>query len=187
MLQTMHDMEHQKSLFKQAADWGLPFGIYLSVMASGFIFSDKHIAISAFALAMVLVIPFLIYRWLKKRYNAEGGKSSFSNLWMMGILIFMGGSLIASGVSYAVIEFLRPNYFYEQAQHLITQYELAPEQFAGNMEEVISLLRLVIEKHAAPRSVELALTGFWACSFAGSLLSALIAALIKLTGKPHND
>ncbi|MDD7576007.1 MAG: hypothetical protein SPK27_07190, partial [Sodaliphilus sp.] len=71
-------MGHQKSLFKQAAEWGAPFGIYLSAMASAFIFSDKHIALSAFALAMVLATPFIIYRWLKKRYNAEEGRTSFS-------------------------------------------------------------------------------------------------------------
>lgn len=176
-------MGHQKSLFKQAAEWGAPFGIYLSAMASAFIFSDKHIALSAFALAMVLATPFIIYRWLKKRYNAEEGRTSFSNLWMTGILIFMCGSLIACGVSWAVMEYLRPNFFYEQAQHIITKYEATPERFADGMQEVVTTLRMVIEKQGAPRSIDLALTGFWFCSFAGSLLSAFISALIKIFGK----
>ncbi|MDY2865069.1 MAG: DUF4199 domain-containing protein, partial [Sodaliphilus sp.] len=159
------------------------FGIYLSAMASAFIFSDKHIALSAFALAMVLATPFIIYRWLKKRYNAEEGRTSFSNLWMMGILIFMCGSLIACGVSWAVMEYLRPNFFYEQAQHIITQYEATPERFADGMQEMVTTLRMVIEKQGAPRSIDLALTGFWFCSFAGSLLSAFLSAIIKIFGK----
>lgn len=175
-------MEPQKSLFKQAAEWGVPFGIYLSVMASGFIFSDQHIAISAFALAMVLLIPYVVYRWLRKRYGADEGRTSFSNLWMTGIVIFLCGALIACGVSWAVIEYLRPTYFYDQAQLLIKQYDSAPEAFAEGMQEVVDMLHLIIEKKAAPRSIDLALTGFWLCSFGGSLLSALTAALIKLTG-----
>ena len=130
-----------------------------------------------------LATPFIIYRWLKKRYNAEEGRTSFSNLWMMGILIFMCGSLIACGVSWAVMEYLRPNFFYEQAQHIITQYEATPERFADGMQEVVTTLRMVIEKQGAPRSIDLALTGFWFCSFAGSLLSAFISALIKIFGK----
>mgnify|MGYP002520972862 CR=1 FL=1 len=161
----------------------MPFGIYLSVVAAGFIFSDKHVAIAAFAMAMVLLIPFVVYRWLKKRYVADDGLTSFSNLWMTGILIFMCGSLIACGVSWAVIELLRPNYFYEQAQLLINQYEATPELFADGMQDVVSTLRLVIEKHGAPRSIDLALTGFWFSSFVGSLLSALLSAIVKLTGR----
>ena len=101
----------------------------------------------------------------------------------MGILIFMCGSLIACGVSWAVMEYLRPNFFYEQAQHIITQYEATPERFADGMQEVVTTLRMVIEKQGAPRSIDLALTGFWFCSFAGSLLSAFISALIKIFGK----
>lgn len=176
-------MEHQKSLFKQAAEWGLPFGIYLSVVAVGFIFSDKHVAIAALAMAMVLLTPVVVYRWLKKRYVADDGLTTFSNLWMTGILIFMCGSLIACGVSLAVIELLRPDYFYEQAQLLIAQYDAQPELFADGMRDVVATLRLVIEKHGAPRSIDLALTGFWFSSFAGSLLSALLAAFIKLMGR----
>ena len=176
-------MNQQKSLFKQAAECGLPFGVYLSVMASGFIFSDKHVAISAFALAMVLATPFVVYRWQKQRYSGCEGKASFSDLWMMGILIFLCGSIIACGVSYAVMECFRPHYFFEQAQHIISQYEANPEAFGQGMQQVTDTLRMVIDKQAAPRCIELALTGFWTCSFAGSLLSAVLAAIIKLTSK----
>ena len=55
--------------------------------------------------------------------------------------------------------------------------------FADGMQEVVTTLRMVIEKQGAPRSIDLALTGFWFCSFAGSLLSAFISALITLFGK----
>lgn len=176
-------MNQQKSLFKQAAECGLPFGAYLSVMASGFIFYDKHIALSALALAMVLATPFVVYRWLKKRSMCSGGTASFSDLWMMGILIFLCGSIIACGVSYAVMELLRPGIFFEQAHHIISQYDASPEAFGKETQQVVDILRLAIDKHAAPRCIELALTGFWTCAFAGSLLSAALAAIVKLTSK----
>ncbi|MGM9869065.1 MAG: DUF4199 domain-containing protein [Sodaliphilus sp.] len=176
-------MECRKSLFKQGAEWGVPFGIYLSVMALLFIFSDKQVGLSAFSLAMALVIPALIYRWQKKRCMAEMGFATFSNLWMLGILIFIGGSLIASTVSYLVLEYVRPNFFYEQAQFVIHQYEVAPERFGENMQQVVDALQMVIDKQAAPRNIDLVLTGFWTCSFLGSLLSALLAALIQLMAK----
>ena len=65
----------------------------------------------------------------------------------------------------------------------ITQYEATPERFADGMQEVVTTLRMVIEKQGAPRSIDLALTGFWFCSFAGSLLSAFLSAIIKIFGK----
>ena len=68
-------------------------------------------------------------------------------------------------------------------QHIITQYEATPERFADGMQEVVTTLRMVIEKQGAPRSIDLALTGFWFCSFAGSLLSAFLSAIIKIFGK----
>ena len=152
-------MECRKSLFKQGAEWGVPFGIYLSVMALLFIFSDKHVGLAALSLAMLPVIPVLIYRWQKKRFVAEQGATAFSNLWMLGILIFIGGSLIASAVSYGVLQYVRPDFFYEQARYVIHEYE------------------------AAPRNIDLVLTGFWTSCFLGSLLSALLAAIIPLMAK----
>lgn len=176
-------MESRKSLFQQGAEWGVPFGIYLSVMASGFIYSDKHVAISAFALAMLPVIPVLIYRWQKKRFVAEEGMSSFSNLWMLGILIFMCGSLIASTVSYCILQYARPDFFYEQARHVIRQYKMAPELLNEQTQQVVDTLQLMIDRKAVPRNIDFALTGFWACSFFGSLVSALLAGLVKMLAK----
>ena len=53
------------------------------------------------------------------------------------------------------MEYLRPNFFYEQAQHIINQYEATPERFADGMQEVVTTLRMVIEKQGAPRSIHL--------------------------------
>ena len=176
-------MECRKSLFKQGAEWGVPFGIYLSVMGLLFIFSDKHVGLAALSLAMLPVIPVLIYRWQKKRFVAEQGATAFSNLWMLGILIFIGGSLIASAVSYGVLQYVRPDFFYEQARYVIHEYEVAPQRFGDNMQQVVDALQMIIDKQAAPRNIDLVLTGFWTSCFLGSLLSALLAAIIPLMAK----
>ena len=88
-----------KSIYRRGADDGLILGIYFSVMSILSMTTQNMPLLSLASLIMFLLVPFVLYRFLRKCYVAEHGLSQFSALWMLGILIVPFGSLICVAVT----------------------------------------------------------------------------------------
>lgn len=174
-------MEKRESIFKYAARCGLPMGAYLSVMSIAMIFTDKVPILSFVVLGMLLCTPFLVYRLLRNRYVADECTTDFSSLWMIGILTFIYGSLICTAVSYAVLHWLRPDFFYDMAQMVIDQYKDIPAA-----SDMVDILTKAIDKGLLPSTLEFLFQMFWLTSFLGSVLSAIVTLVVR-SRKPQRN
>ena len=141
------------SLYRRAANDGVPMGIFMSVMAAALIYADRLPWLVVVVMAMLLMLPCMLYYFQRKMFVAEYGFTEYSGLWMLGILIMICASLITGLVTWAIFQFVRPGYFYE-----ITRV------VSGNM---------------LPRPIEMVFSAFWLWSFVGSLLSAVVALVVK--------
>jgi len=74
------------SLYRRAANDGVPMGIFMSVMAAALIYADRLPWLVVVVMAMLLMLPCMLYYFQRKMFVAEYGFTEYSGLWMLGIL-----------------------------------------------------------------------------------------------------
>ena len=120
-------MEKKKSIYQRAAEWGVPFGLYLACAAMPYIFSDYFPPLSFLFIIMVLGIPFIVGYFQRHKFIEDDGFTEYAGLWMLGIMLFLLGTLVASLIVYLVLQYFRPTFMYDQAQVIINAYKDMPE------------------------------------------------------------
>jgi hypothetical protein len=176
-------MAAYKSIYKRSAEYGVPFGAYLSVLTISGIYSDKLSVLTILSLAMLIAIPFIVYRYQRRTFLQEGGTTEFAALWMMGILTFIYGSLLCCLVSYFVLQYLRPGYLYEQAQIAINTYKAIPGM---QNSDIVRVLQQAIKNNMLPTAIQFLFNLFWVGTFCGSVLSALLAFIAEKIPLPKD-
>ena len=180
-------MEHvKKNIFQRAAEWGLPFGLYLACTGAAAIYADRVPLFGILFIFLTLGAPVLCYLYQRRKFIEDDGFTDFSSLWMLGILLFILGTVVSSFIIFLVLQYLRPNFIYEQAQALIELYSKTPET---QNSEVLTVLKHLVEEKLLPRPIEAVFNTFWFITFTGSISSAvtaLIAGLRIKKRKPEN-
>lgn len=174
-------MNEERSIFKFGAEMGIPVGIYTTLISLATIFSDKFSMLSVVALALLVIGPYFIYRLQRRYVVATECKTEFAHIWMFGIVAIVCGSIITMFTTYMTLEFLRPNYIYDQTQLLIEMYKGVPEL---KNSEAVTILQQALDKGLLPKPLELTLNMFWMVTFTGSVMSAVTAAFASR--KSHN-
>ncbi|MBO7610271.1 MAG: DUF4199 domain-containing protein [Muribaculaceae bacterium] len=168
-------MEERKSLYKQAAENGIPLGLYMSTISLMTIYADIVPFFSVIAIVLLFAGPVVIYRFQRKYFIEQGGMAEYAALWMLGIMMVIFGAIITGAVTYCVIEFVRPNYLYDQAQATLDAYNALPEMRA-KLGDMLDIMQAMVEQNALPSAIELVFNMFWFVTFSGSVLSAITAA-----------
>lgn len=169
-------VDEQKSIFRRGADTGLYFGLYLSVLYMCMTHSVSSPMLNLLALIMMVGVPVIIYKCLRRMYVEEEGESIFSTLWMYGILIFFFGSLISATVLIVYLRWLNPGVIVEQLQ---TSIEILNTSGLPVGKEIATQLTQMIEQKALPSAVEIGIRTISSSVFTGMLLSMIVAAIVK--------
>ena len=152
-------------VYREGANKGVIVGVYLSVIF------------------LMLGVPFFIYRIMNFIYKKYQRVADFSSLWMLGIALFLGGSLICSLVTYATLEYALPDYIYNQAEKALELYQQMPQIKDS---ELTKYIKTAIENGLLPTPIEFAIEMLWLTSFSGSMLSLLLAAIIRAFNNKQN-
>ena len=174
--------EQKKSIYQLAAEWGIPFGLYLACMGITSIFLDWFPPLSIVFLVLLLCTPLVTYYFQRRKFIADNGFSEYAALWMLGIMLFILGGVIASFFIYLVLQYGRPNYMYEQAQMAIEAYKEIPQMRDSNM---LHVLQRMVDEDLMPSPIEMVFNAFWFIAFGGSVTSA-ITALVARRPLLHN-
>ncbi len=169
-------MEERINPYRRAAENGIPFGAYLSAMAVGSIFADRMPLLALAVLVMMVATPVVVYRFQRRYFIDEQGFTEFAALWMMGIMMFVFGSLIAGLVTYLTATMARPDFIYDQANQVIATYSQMPE-FKDS--EMVSVLQKMVDEGMLPSPIETVFNMFWAMTFGGAILSAVTALVAQ--------
>ena len=108
-------MEYKKSIYQRASEWGLPFGLYMACAAVASIFADWFAPLSLIFFILVLGTPFVVYYFQRRKFIEDDGFTEYAALWMLGILLFILGSIIAGVIVFFVLQYGRPDFMYDQA------------------------------------------------------------------------
>lgn len=166
----------QKSVYRRGADDGLFFGVYLIALFFATAYSLTMPFVGLLSTILMLAVPVVIYRFLRRAHIERDGKSQFSELWLHGIVIFFCGGLIVSVVALIYMKWFEPNFIVNQAKIAIQIWEEANVPQAGEMAKV---LNQAIEQKMIPTPINVVIEMLWLQVFTGSLLSMLLSAIIK--------
>ena len=174
--------EPKKSIYQRAGEWGIPFGLYMACTAVASIFADWFMPLSMVFMVLLLGTPLVVYYFQRRKFIEDDGFTEYAALWMLGILLFILGAVIAGFIIFLVLQYVRPNFMYEQAQAVIEAYSQIPQMQDSEMLHVVK--RMVDEK-LMPTPIEAVFNSFWFISFGGSLVSAITAIIAQRPLKKH--
>ena len=169
-------MEKKKSIFQCAGEWGFPFGLYLACAAVTYIFGDYFPPLSFLFLAMVLGTPFIVYYFQRRKFKEDDGFTEYAGLWMLGIMLYLLGTLVASLIVYLVLQYGRPTFMYDQAQIILDAYKDIP-QMKDN--EMLRIIERMVDNKLMPSPIEIVMDMYWLITFFGSVTSAVTALIAQ--------
>lgn len=164
--------DSKKSIYQRAGEWGVPFGLYLACTAVCSIFADWFMPLHFLFLLLLLGTPVVTYYFQRRKFIEDDGFTEYAGLWMLGIMLFILGTVLCSFIVFLVLQYVRPDYIYEQANAAIDAYSKIPQMKDS---ELLGVLQKAIDEKALPTPIEMVMSVFWFVTFTGSLLSALTA------------
>lgn len=166
-----------RSIFERAASYGLWMGLYFTAL---FLLSVGAIRIGILnivVLTMALFVPYLIYKQLRRTHIEAHGLETFSAIWMQGILTFACGSIILCLTSYIFMRWCYPSFIHDIFQLALDFYESQSDPASADMAEE---LRAVVDRRMYPTASTVAIMYLWFGTFSGSVLSMILASIVRL-------
>ncbi len=138
-------------------------------------------ALSLLTLVMMSAVPVILYYMLRRTYIKDLGCTLYSELWMQGIMVFIGGSIIMASVSYIYMKWLVPDYIHR----LLIQ--CVDALMATGQTDTAATVQHVIDQGGILTPADISIEFVWVGIFTGSMLSMVVAWLVRLTGKFKNS
>ena len=166
----------KKSIFRRASEWGIPFGLYLALAGIASLFADHSVVLNFIFMLMLIGTPLLVYRYQRRMFIEDNGFTEYAGLWMLGIMLFIMGAVIASFIVYLVLQYGRPTFMQEQAQMVIDAYSQIPQMQDS---EMLHVIQRMVDEHLLPSPIEVVFNAYWFITCGGSFLSAITALLAR--------
>ena len=161
-----------EQVYKNGAYKGLVMGLYLSVVSIFSMLSDSVPLLSMVALPMLVCLPLLQYRLLYIEWRKADYSATFSSLWMLGITIFIGGSLVC-----ALLTLFDPDFFMRSTQAMVDTLQADPQLRSSDL---CRMLKASIEAGLVPSPIEFCVQMIMFTVFSGSILSLVLTPIVKL-------
>lgn len=168
--------EKSRSVYVLGAENGLILGPVLTLAAVLAGATTYHVWMFAPALIAMAAVPAVAFVLLKRTMSEQPWAATFSALWLQGICAFFFGGAILAALSYAAMRWVWPDFIVDQVQTVIAVYGSVDDADARN---IASTLQKLLENHALPTPIDIALELLYVAVFTGSLLSMLLSFIIR--------
>jgi len=161
-----------RSIFRRAAEGGVTLGVLFIC-----IFLLETIASSLtglFAFALMAYVPVHVYRKVKSTYVAAHGLTTFSGLWLEGILLFVCGSIILALGTFIFMRLLAPGYLPAMTDQIAMFLTNNPQLLDSGISQ-----QQLTKYFTSIRPIDISMTLMWSAAFTGSIASLVIAAIVK--------
>lgn len=165
------------SPFRKGADAGLMLGLLMTAAFFAALYSLNVPLLVVAAIACAVAVPVVVYRVLRSRYVSMRGMATFSAMWMDGIVAFFCGSLILALAVFVFLRWIEPAFVVDRLEELSAMY-----REAGDADSVAlaDMFDTVVRGKIVPSAIEIAIELIWVSVFTGSVLSMLLAGIIRL-------
>jgi hypothetical protein len=169
-------LKKQDSPYYLGARAGIPVGLYMSGMFAFFVLMTR-VNIASFALLCLMAcMPVVIYATMRSTVRRQKGQTTFSGLWMQGIMTFLFGSVICSLVTMLYIKFVEPDMILGLVRNCIASCEAMP---GNDYAETAQIMQRMIDSGAVPSASSFTMSMFWLSMSTGSVLSLITAAIAQ--------
>lgn len=168
----------QKNPYKRGADDGVVMGVILIAMFLSLTFATTSTL--AFFIALLLIVagvPAATFIMLRRSYVKDGGMTLFSSLWMQGIAMFFCATLLLAMFVYIYLRFMNPGYMAGLFNQAAVYYESLGTVQGTQMAKACHEM---VHQNLIPSAISMAVETIWVGVFTGSLLSALMAGIVRL-------
>ncbi len=173
-------MNDSRNLLQYSMQAGVWLGLYLIVRFVCSVASVYSPMLNLIAMILFVGTPFVLYYLMAKYHRANDNISTFSLMWMMGIMLFSFASLICAVPEYIFYEYINPDYIantMQQSMALIKEMDLIKDDML--MQE----LEKMSTSEALPSSIQMIMSSLWSNIFFGSLLSIVVAIFVVRSKK----
>ncbi len=177
----MNNQTSPKSIYRRGADDGFWFGIYLAVLFIATVSSIHSDFAGLATFVMFVAVPVIIYFLLRRSYRSDNCRSMFSALWLHGICIFFFGSLLMALTAYIYLRFIDPTYI---ASLLDTAHDYYAQLNTPEAKEMAAVFQKAKDPQFMPTPGTFAVQLIWLGVFTGSMLSMIMAAIVRATTRP---
>lgn len=166
-----------ESPYRRGGADGLRFGIYLAVMFFASIFSSSFAPLGLLSMAQMVAVPAVTYVMMRRYQRSLGAASSFSMLWMYGLVLFFCGMLIAAAPLTIYMRWIEPGFILGQLQALAELQGAVPDSM---LDEAAALARNMIEARFIPSAVSIVVQLIMLAVVTGSALTLCLGALLSI-------
>lgn len=168
----------EKNPYKRGADDGVILGLILIILFLAMTFSLKYPLANLLGLLLFFVgVPMTTFFLLRRSYIRDNGLTLFSSLWMQGIVMFFCATLILALFTYVYLRFLNPSFMVDMLNTAAAHYE---KLGTARGHQTADIMHAMIHQNLVPSAISMAIETIWVGVFTGSLLSALVAGIVRM-------
>lgn len=167
-----------KNPYKRGADDGWRMGLLLIVLFVAMTQSLRYAAANWIGLLlMVAGVPVATFLFLRRSYVKDNGLTLFSSLWVQGIAMFFCATLILAMFEYLYLRFINPTFIVDTMSYIADVYagEGTPQG-----DQIAQMVHGMLKQNLVPSAINMALETIWTGVFTGSLLSAVMAGVVRM-------
>lgn len=167
-------MEEEKSVIKRGMDYAVPMAFYTTAIALMYLYIDRIPWLAYPMLLMLLGGPVVLYK-MQRRYNEScSTKPGMWALWRLGVVTIFFGTIFTLLVNYAMLEYVRTDYIYEQMQTCVDSYSKVPEMRGS---EFLAALESALKRNELPSSFDFSLVMFSFTNLSGMLMGLFTSSI----------
>lgn len=166
----------QTSVYQRGARDGLVVGGLMLAMFVCQAVSLRMPWLGLVSNALMLAVPVAAYILMRRDFKQYPAHRQFATVWMHGIMIFICGSLIMAAGSYAYCRLINPDFIPDLFRTTGHALMAMPDPSLADMGRQFEQM---IEQRLTPTPIQMAFSLLWFGSFSGSMLSLLLAAIIR--------
>lgn len=163
-----------KSIYTRGAEDGAWMGLLFVVATTLQTAFQGTILPNLLANVLFISVPAVLWFMLRRSYRYDKCLTTFSGLWMHGIMIFLCGSLILGLVAFIYMRFINPGFIYAQARLAVELYSQVPD-----FQTFAETLQKAIDRKLLPTPMTITFTIIWLGGFSGAMLSLIEASIVK--------
>lgn len=161
----------------RAAENGLYLSIYICVLVIATGMATSFAPASFIVWAGSLVMPFFLYRLLKKSMLSANGTLGFPELWAEGIASFFLGTLLPAVLAYILLRFYAPTFIDDTFNNAVELFRNLNtdegELWAETLEDIKSKANLPTPSDVAAQIISFNI-------IVGTVLSLIVALWLKV-------
>lgn len=160
-----------------AADYGPALGLTFCAVLFAAIYALRYPAVSLLALAAIIAVPAITWVMMRRTWKKSMRTMQFASLWSQGIVAFACGGMFLAVATYIYFKWIEPDLLISALESQARRWaDMATPESTANARA----LRLMIDGGAIPHPSEIAFQLLCLTIFSGSMLSMLLAFIIRL-------